>query len=82
MSDFMLQRTVAANQLARSVIQGIVEYASRTATRVRNEQSGQDLVEYAGVLLIVGLIVVAVMKLHIDTTVSGAVSKALKEILG
>jgi hypothetical protein len=49
---------------------------------VRWQEQGQDLIEYAGVLLIVAAIVAALVMVDIPGKVVHAVGQALNDILG
>jgi Flp pilus assembly pilin Flp len=48
--------------------------------RLRDEE-GQTAVEYAGILAVIALIFVALFKMNLATDITGAISKALKDIL-
>jgi Flp pilus assembly pilin Flp len=79
MSDLMISTASRAQVAIYSISNKLVEYARGTAKRIE-EQTGQDMVEYAGVLLIVVAIIAAVISLHIETKVQHAVSDALNKI--
>jgi Flp pilus assembly pilin Flp len=79
MSDLMISTASRAQVAIYSITNKLAEHARATARRVE-EQTGQDMIEYAGVLLIVVAIIAAVISLHLETKVSNAVSKAVSQI--
>jgi Flp pilus assembly pilin Flp len=82
MSDITL-RTAARTQIAVSrFTSSLAQYAQRVAERARREQTGQDVIEYAGLVVLVAALIAALFVLHIDTTVKTAVGKALSGIFG
>lgn len=82
MSDITL-RTAARTHIAVSRFTStLVQYAQRAAERAEREQTGQDVIEYAGLVVLVAALIAALFVLHIDTTVKNAVSKALTGIFG
>jgi hypothetical protein len=57
MSNLML-RTASRSQLElHAAARRLADYMQRAAARVQREQTGQDMVEYAGVLLVVSVII-------------------------
>jgi len=50
------------------------------AKRLRVNESGQDIVEYAGMLAIIALVVVAIMALGLPGIISGALKGAVNSI--
>ena len=79
MSDFMLS-TVSRVQVARhTMVEALVGYAQAVGERARREQTGQDMVEYAGVLIVVAAVVLACVQLG-PTVVSALSSGVTKEI--
>lgn len=57
MSNLML-RTASRSQVElHAAVQRLADYMHRTVERVQREQTGQDMVEYAGVLLVVSVII-------------------------
>lgn len=54
----------------------------RVAARLRREQTGQDVIEYAGMIVLVAAIIVAVIQIGLPGKVSNAVSKAVNSIFG
>jgi hypothetical protein len=53
---------------------------ARVADRVRRGQRGQDVVEYAGVLLVVALIIGAVTSIGLPTAIAGDIKCAVQRI--
>ncbi|MFZ0039841.1 MAG: hypothetical protein WAK93_00915 [Solirubrobacteraceae bacterium] len=60
MSDLMLSSAVRAQVARVNLVQTLVGYANHVVERAHREQTGQDMVEYAGVLIVVAAIVLAV----------------------
>jgi Flp pilus assembly pilin Flp len=54
----------------------------RAAGRLRREQSGQDLIEYGGILILVAAIIAALLASGIVGDVSKFVSSAVDNIVG
>jgi Flp pilus assembly pilin Flp len=50
--------------------------------RERHHDRGASVVEYAGLVVIIALIVVAVKGLNLDTTISTAIGNAVTKITG
>jgi Flp pilus assembly pilin Flp len=57
MSDLILHAAIRSRAQLHAVGQRLADYAGRAAERFRREQTGQDMVEYAGVLLVVSVII-------------------------
>jgi len=81
MSDFITRTTTRAQVELYSFSRALVAYASRAAQRVTREQTGQDMVEYGGVLLVVSVIVAAVVATPIGSDVAKGVSGLVQDIL-
>lgn len=54
----------------------------RVAERLSREQTGQDLVEYGGILILVAAIIAAMFQLGIISDVKSFVSSAVNNIIG
>ncbi len=80
MSQLILHIASRARVARRSAAETFAAVAHRTYQRVTREQTGQDMVEYAGVLLVVALIIAAVVATHLDTTISTAVTNLVNDI--
>lgn len=72
MSHFTIYRLTA---------QYTARHFAALAQRVSRNESGQDIVEYAGMLAIIALIVGLIFLLHLQTTVSHALDDAVKAIV-
>jgi Flp pilus assembly pilin Flp len=80
MSDLML-RTVTHTQVnARAMGQAIVRGAARAADRMRREQTGQDIVEYGGMLVLIAGVVAILFTLNVPETIGTAIGNALNSI--
>jgi len=60
MSNLMLRTASRSSVELHAAVQRLAEYMHRAVARVQREQTGQDMVEYAGVLLVVSVIIAAV----------------------
>jgi len=57
MSDLMQRTAIRSRIELHAAAHRLAEYAHRAAERFQREQTGQDMVEYAGVLLVVSVII-------------------------
>lgn len=78
MSDLILRTTTRA-EIARY---NITQTLRAAVERVAGEEHGQDLVEYAGILVIVAGIVAAVVALNIPQDINNKVKPLVTKILG
>ncbi len=81
MSDLILRTTTRTQVAATSFSTALAAYARRATERLGREQTGQDLVEYAGVILIVSVIIAAVVGSGLASTISGGISKLVSDVL-
>lgn len=77
MSDLILRIAVNTRVTAYGAASALASGARKAAVRLRREQTGQDLVEYGGVLLVVALIIGAIittgLPAHIENLIKSAV---------
>lgn len=71
MSSFTLYRLSTAYALQR---------VAAAAQRLRREEEGQDIVEYAGMLAIIAAIVALIIALKLPETISSAIGNAVDSI--
>jgi Flp pilus assembly pilin Flp len=57
MSNLMLRTASRSTVELHAAAQRLADYMHRAAERLQREQTGQDMVEYAGVLLVVSVII-------------------------
>jgi len=81
MSQLVLHIASRARVARHSAAETFATCANRTFKRFAREQTGQDMVEYAGVLLVVALIIAAVVASGLDTTVKNGISGLVNDIL-
>ena len=81
MSDFILRKTAVAQVALYSAANMLASYAHQAAERARREQTGQDLIEYGGVLAIIALVIGALYATGFWTTVSSAITGAASSIV-
>jgi Flp pilus assembly pilin Flp len=77
MSNNLTLKTATKAQLAISGWRNTV--VSRMQKRA---DEGASVVEYAGLVVVIALIVVAVRELNLDDTISGAIEDAVGDITG
>ncbi|MBV9838861.1 MAG: hypothetical protein JO156_12125 [Solirubrobacterales bacterium] len=84
MSDLILslatRARIARHSFTRTAVETFVSSAQKAHRRFAREQTGQDMVEYAGVLLVVGIIIAAVVASPVGAMVSDAVSSLVNDI--
>jgi Flp pilus assembly pilin Flp len=68
-ADKSLALAVNTQTIVMSIVDGVKEGVKDRAERLRDEERGVAAVEYAGVLLIVGLIFAGIFALHLPTEV-------------
>ncbi len=56
--------------------------ARRAADRLANEQRGQDLIEYGGILILIAAIIAALFAIGIPGDIKTFVSSAVNNIIG
>lgn len=81
MSEFILRKTALAQVALYSASNMLSSYAHQAAERFRREQTGQDLVEYGGVLAIIALVIGALYATGFWSTVSQDVTGTVSNIL-
>ena len=64
-----------------AVAQAAAKGARRVGDRLRREQTGQDVLEYAGMVVLVAAVIVLLFSLHVPTTVAQAVRNAVNAIV-
>lgn len=85
MSELSL-RTVTRAQVAlrharHSLRNHAVVGVRRAADRLRREQTGQDVLEYAGMIVLVAVVIALLFSLHVPTTVAHAIANAVNAIV-
>jgi Flp pilus assembly pilin Flp len=81
MSDLILRTAVRVRVEAYTLPETLAGYARRTSERFRREQTGAEVIEYGGILVLVGLIVALLIQLNIPSWVHDKVQTALNSIL-
>jgi Flp pilus assembly pilin Flp len=81
MSEFILRKTVGAHVALSSASNMLASYAHQAAERFRREQTGQDLIEYGGVLAIIALVIGALYATGFWTTISSAITTTAGNIV-
>jgi Flp pilus assembly pilin Flp len=84
MTDLALRTSLRArfalNAAPRATVSGAHHLARRAGDRLRREQTGQDIVEYAGMLVLVAAVIAILFALNLPHVVGQAVSSAVTSI--
>lgn len=80
MSELIIRTAVVTRVTAFSMAQALAGAAHQAGERFRREQTGQDMVEYGGVLLLVALIVGALIASQIPTHVANLLKAAADNV--
>jgi Flp pilus assembly pilin Flp len=80
MSDVVL-RTVTRSQVAAYYARHRLGVLARRVTRRLGDQTGQDLIEYGGVLAIIALIIGAIFATGFWSTVRDTITNTINSIL-
>ena len=80
MSDLILRSAVRVKVEARSLPHTLADYARRAGERLRREETGAEVLEYGGILVLVGLIIAILFQFNIPSMVSSHVGHALGQI--
>lgn len=78
----MLQALMLARLGSRLAAIGLASGSRRATERLRRDQRGQDLVEYAGILILVAAIIAALFSLGIVSDIATFVKTAVNNIIG
>jgi Flp pilus assembly pilin Flp len=80
MSDLILRTAVKTRVTTYDVAEALARRTSETAERFRREQTGQDLVEYGGVLLVVALIIGAIIATSLPDHIANLIKSAVDNV--
>jgi Flp pilus assembly pilin Flp len=80
MSDLMLRTAVITRVTVFSMAQALAGAAHQAGERFRREQTGQDMVEYGGVLLLVALVVGALIQSQIPGHIANLLGAAANNV--
>lgn len=80
MSDLILRTAVNTRITAYSAAGALACRANQVAARFRREQTGQDLIEYGGVLLVVALIIGAIIQTSLPTHIANLIKSAVDNV--
>ena len=81
MSDLIVRTAVRTKVEARCLPQTLAGLARRARERLQSEETGAEVIEYGGILVLVGLIIVALIQLNIPSLVTTHVGHAIQSIL-
>ena len=81
MSNLMLRTATRSRVGLQTAAQRLAESAHRAAERFQREQTGQDMVEYAGVLLVVSVIIALIAASGAWNTLESGISGLVGHIL-
>lgn len=74
MSDFTLNTVVRLQIAKRAARDGIVTAARRAAERFRREQTGQDVLEYSGLVVFVAIVIGLLFTVQVPQNIATAVA--------
>jgi Flp pilus assembly pilin Flp len=80
MSDLTLHTYIRLQIAARSAGQAIIARTQRAGERFHREQTGQDVLEYTGLIVFVAAVVVIMFTMNIPQKVGDAVASAANQI--
>jgi Flp pilus assembly pilin Flp len=80
MSDLMLRTAVITRVNAYSMVHAVARSAQAVVERFQREQTGQDMVEYGGILLVVALVIAAMISLNVPHHIASLVSSAADNV--
>jgi phosphoribosylcarboxyaminoimidazole (NCAIR) mutase len=80
MSDIVLRTTARTQVAAVDLAHRLAQHFSEVAERARRGESGQDVIEYAGMVILVCGIIFALTQLPIAGTVKSSIKNALDSI--
>ena len=82
MSELMLRTAVATRVTVFSMAHALAGAANQATERFRREQTGQDMVEYGGIMLVIALIIGAIITLQVPQHIANLVSSAADNVFG
>lgn len=84
MSDLVLRTATKAAITRHSMAQKLVSYVRGVAERAHREQTAQDMIEYAGVLVVVAGIIGGIVAFvpQLKGTLTADITKEIKAIFG
>ena len=81
MSDVMLRKSVQAKLALAAASEAIAGYMRSAAARARREQTGQDLVEYAGIIVLIAAIVIAIGVSGLGQSIGNTIKNDINSVL-
>jgi Flp pilus assembly pilin Flp len=81
MSDLVLRTSSKTHVALYNAAQTVVALAHTAAERFRREQTGQDLVEYAGIIVLVAAIIAAIGVSGLGQTIGTDIKNAINSVL-
>jgi Flp pilus assembly pilin Flp len=82
MSDLILRTATRSRIELRAVAHRLAESAGRAVRRFQREQTGQDMVEYAGVLLVISVIIAAVSATGVWSPLVSGIGSLINDVVG
>lgn len=80
MSDLILRSTSRARVARHSAKQALVRGARRTLDRLRRDEDGQDMIEYAGVVVVVAVLIGIVITFT-QSTLGGQITDGISNLV-
>lgn len=82
MSDLTVRAAVNAHVAVHGAAGALTRAANAAAARLQREQTGQDIVEYGGILLVIALIIGAIITTGLPGHVASLVKSAVDNVFG
>ena len=82
MSELILRTAVVTRVTAYSMAHALAGAAHQATERFRREQTGQDMVEYGGIMLVIAVIIGAFVTSPLPGHIESLVSSAVDNVFG
>jgi hypothetical protein len=80
MSNLTLRAVVYAKLTCRAWTRSAARGAGRAADRLRREQTGQDVLEYVGMIVLVAAVIALLFSLDLPTKAADAIASAINSV--
>lgn len=80
MSELTIRAVVYAKVTGRRLTRSVARGAGRAADRFRREQTGQDVLEYVGMIVLIAAVIALLFTLNLPTKVADAIASAINSV--
>ena len=80
MSELTIRAIVYAKVTGRALRRSVAGGAGRAADRLRREQTGQDVLEYVGMIVLIAAVIALLFTLNLPTKVADAIASAINSV--